>query len=194
MAPESRKSTIAAFFRDEYARMVAFVRSRIEDAADRDGEDIVQDVMVRVFSLADFTVPLDDLASYVYRSLKNRVIDAMRSRKRQISLDMPLAEGEESTLADFLTDTRYDAARESDKREMREKLFAAIDSLGSDQRAIILLTEFEGRTFAEVSAETGVPLGTLLARKSRAMKRIRERLSGEIIELEDIDGHQTHRS
>lgn len=193
MAPESRKSTIAAFFRDEYARMVAFVRSRIEDAADRDGEDIVQDVMERVFSLADFTVPLDDLASYVYSALKNRVIDAMRRRKRQVSLDMPVGE-DDATLADFLADARYDAARESDKREMREKLFAAIDSLGSDQRAIILLTEFEGRTFAEVSAETGVPLGTLLARKSRAMKRIRERLSGEIIELEDIDGHQTHRS
>jgi RNA polymerase sigma-70 factor (ECF subfamily) len=192
MAPESRKSTIAAFFRDEYARMVAFVRSRIEDAADRDGEDIVQDVMESVFSLADFTVPLDDLASYVYRSLKNRVIDAMRRRKRQVSLDMPVGE-DDATLADFLADVRYDAVRESDKREMRDRLFAAIDSLGADQRAIILLTEFEGRTFAEVSAETGVPIGTLLARKSRAMKRIRELLSGENIGLEDIDGSQEYR-
>lgn len=192
MAPESRKSTIAAFFRDEYARMVAFVRSRIEDAADRDGEDIVQDVMESVFSLADFTVPLDDLASYVYRSLKNRVIDAMRRRKRQVSLDMPVGE-DDATLADFLADARYDAVRESDKREMRDRLFAAIDSLGADQRAIILLTEFEGRTFAEVSAETGVPIGTLLARKSRAMKRIRELLSGENIGLEDIDGSQEYR-
>ena len=192
MAPESRKSTIAAFFRDEYVRMVAFVRSRIEDAADRDGEDIVQDVMESVFSLADFTVPLDDLASYVYRSLKNRVIDAMRRRKRQVSLDMPVGE-DDATLADFLADARYDAVRESDKREMRDRLFAAIDSLGADQRAIILLTEFEGRTFAEVSAETGVPIGTLLARKSRAMKRIRELLSGENIGLEDIDGSQEYR-
>jgi len=173
--------------------MVAFVRSRIEDAADRDGEDIVQDVMERVFSLADFTVPLDDLASYVYSALKNRVIDAMRRRKRQVSLDMPVGEGEDATLADFLADSRYDAARESGKREMRDRLFAAIDSLGADQRAIILLTEFEGRTFAEVSAETGVPLGTLLARKSRAMKRIRELLSGENIGLEDIDGSQEYR-
>jgi len=35
------------------------------------------------------------------------------------------------------------------------------------------MTEFEGRSYSEISKMTGIPPGTLLSRKSRAIDRIR---------------------
>lgn len=192
MSPESNRNRIGAFFSGEYARMVAFVRNLIDDAAERDGEDIVQDVMERLVSAADFTVPVENLAAYIYQSLRNRVIDALRSRtarRESVSLDAPRGAEGDATLLDLLHDTRYDAAREAEKAEIREHFYAALDSLGAESRAIIVLTEFEGRSFREISEELGVPVGTLLARKSRAMQKIRESLNGL---LTDMEAHNEH--
>lgn len=171
METERRRAT-GELFRKEYRRMVAFVRSLIDDAADRDGEDIVQDVMSGLLDAADITVPVENLAAYIYRSLRNRVIDSLRRRREDISLDAAPEDG--GSLLDLISDTRYDAAGEIEKREIREALFGAIDSLNEDQRAILCMTELEGLSFREAAAILSVPIGTLLARKSRAMAKIRE--------------------
>lgn len=61
--------------------MVGYVRHIIDDASDRDSEDIVQDVMAGIFEAADITRPVENLSAYIYRSLRNRVIDIIRDRK-----------------------------------------------------------------------------------------------------------------
>ncbi len=186
MSPERKRNRLAAFFSGEYSRMVAFVRERIDDAAERDGEDIVQDVMERLVHAADFTLPVEDLAAYAYRALRNRIVDALRARRDTVSLDAPYAGDEGATLKDVLRDARYDTAAGIERREIADAVFAAIDSLPEAQRAVIIATEFEGRSFRDVSLEWDTPVGTLLARKSRAVQKVREILSGLAIEKEDL--------
>jgi DNA-directed RNA polymerase specialized sigma24 family protein len=53
-----------------------------------------------------------------------------------------------------------------------------LDSLNKEQRAVIIATEFDDRPFRELSKEWEIPIGTLVARKSRALKKIREKLTG----------------
>jgi RNA polymerase sigma factor (sigma-70 family) len=175
MDEEKRNRRIADFFKTERARLVHYVRRLIDDAADRDGEDIVQDVMVNLFNMADVTVPFENLTAYVYRALRNRVIDIFKKRRAdEVSLDD--VRDDALSLKDVLFDSRYDTASEAERDELREMLYRAIDSLDEAHRAIVVLTEFEGRSFREISDEWGVPVGTLLSRKSRAMGRIREQL------------------
>lgn len=177
MSKVRRKSKIVAFFADEHERLVRYVRRFIEDTAERDGEDIVQDVMLNIFSRADVTMPIENLAAYVYQSLRNRIIDYLRKKREMVSLDAAFVENEELTLSDILPDPRYDWMNEDVGLEIRERLFEALEELSDEQRAIIIATEFEGWTFRELSEEWGVPLGTLLARKSRALHKIREAFS-----------------
>jgi RNA polymerase sigma factor (sigma-70 family) len=175
MDEEKRNRRIADFFKIERARLVQYVRRLIDDAADRDGEDIVQDVMVNLFNMADVTVPFENLTAYVYRSLRNRVIDLLKKRRaREVSLDADNEDG--LSLRDVLFDSRYDTASAAEQNELREALYRAIDSLDDEHKAVIVVTEFEGRSFKEISDEWEVPVGTLLSRKSRAMKKIREQL------------------
>ena len=166
MSAETQKKRIAGFIEAEWVRLVGFVRSWIADAAERDAEDVVQDVLANLFEKADVTTPIVDLSAYLYRSLRNRVIDLYRKPKRAEELS-----GE-------LSDLRYEASGELDREEAREELFAAIDELPEAQRAVLVATELEGRSFKELAEEWRIPIGTLLSRKHRAIRALRETLTG----------------
>jgi len=77
-------------------------------------------------------------------------------------------------LMDVLHDPQMGGAGDILRMETREDLFRVLSVLDDDQRSILIETEMEEKTFQEVSAETRVPVGTLLARKSRALKKIKE--------------------
>lgn len=159
---------IAEFFQNEYQRLVRYVRSRIDDAADRDAEDIVQDVMLNLFDKADIGAPIENLAAYVYQALRNRITDLFRRRR------------DPASLVELVDDNTEDVSDILERKRIRETVCRAIDALAEEQRAVVIATEFEGRRFRELSDEWRVPIGTLLARKSRALDNIKETLSGRI--------------
>jgi len=162
---EGNRGTISDFFQSEYAKLVSYVRRWLDATAELDAEDIVQDVMVRVINAADVAAPIRSFSAYVYRSLKNRIMDEYRKTRTQASLE------------EVLEDIRYDAADELIRSEMKQRLLEAIDELREDEQAVLLATEFEGVPFRELAEEWEIPLGTLLARKSRAVKKLRKILS-----------------
>lgn len=159
-------SKFSEFFQNEYFRLVRFVRGLIEDAADRDAEDVVQDVMLSIFDKADVTVPIENLAAYVYRSLRNKVIDIFRKKEYLLSL------------SDVIVAAGSDPVQEVENKELMDLVFRAIDTLPAGQRAVLIATEFEGWSFRELSQKWEIPIGTLLARKSRALQNIKEKLTG----------------
>jgi RNA polymerase sigma factor (sigma-70 family) len=181
MSKGYQRERIADFFRSEHQRLVNYVRRWIDDTADQDGEDIVQDVALNIFNRADVTIPIEYLSAYVYRALRNRIIDFLRRRKIPvISLDGEDVDDTKSSLSDLIFDLRCDAERELEIKQLYERIYQAINSLGDQQKAIVIETEFEERTFQELAYEWNVPVGTLLARKSRALKKIRKALEKEI--------------
>ncbi len=80
-----------------------------------------------------------------------------------------------------LSDMRFEASEGMDREEAREALFDAIDDLPPAQREVLVATELEGRSFKDLAEEWKTPIGTLLARKHRAMIALRETLSGGIV-------------
>ena len=175
MKPEKQRPKLVEFFRSEYGRLVGYVRRMIDDAAERDGEDIVQDVMLNAFNLADLNAPIENVSAYLYQSVRNRVVDYLRKRKSgTVSLEELVLEESDLKLGDLLYDADNNPVVEFERREMLHFLFEAIDTLNEAQRAVLIETEFEGRTFKELAKEWGVPVGTLLARKSRALAKIRK--------------------
>ncbi len=177
MDKESRKARLAEFVKTERLKLINYVRRLIDDASDRDGEDIVQDVLLNIFDIADVSMPIENLAAYIYQSLRNRVINILKKRKYEtISYDEMYPDNN-SSLENFLYDERNDTAMEFEKKDESDYIFSVIDSLEDDYKEIIYLTEFEGRSFKEISEKSNIPIGTLLSRKSRAMKKIKLKLN-----------------
>jgi RNA polymerase sigma factor (sigma-70 family) len=167
---------MASFVAREWDRLVAGVRSWIDDEADRDAEDIVQDVLEGLLDRPDVTAPINDLSAFVWRSLRNRVIDRYRRRQAAVSLDAPSG-GADGALEETIADAHARVGEAAEQREVRERIDAAIGQLGDDERNVFLATELEGRKFRELAAEWDVPIGTLLARKHRAVVRLRRALA-----------------
>jgi RNA polymerase sigma factor (sigma-70 family) len=165
---EKRMNLVADFFRTEQKKLVSYVRSRIDDAADRDAEDIVQDVMLNMFDKADISIPIENLAAYIYQSLRNRIVDLFRKRKQVDSLEK------------VVQDSGHDPGRIFENKQLQDMVFEALGFLNADERDLLMATEFDDRSFRELSEEWGVPLGTLLARKSRALEKIRKKLTNMV--------------
>ena len=159
---------ISEFFQREYRKLVNYVRRRIDDAADRDAEDVVMDVILNIFDKADISVPIDNLSAYVYQALRNRITDLFRSRR------------DHTSLKEIVRESKEDVAGLLEQKQVHEDLYRALDILSDDQRAVVIATEFEGRPFKELAEDWKVPIGTLLARKSRALHKIKQILTGRI--------------
>jgi len=159
---------LADFLRQEREVLVGYVRRRIDDAADHEAEDIVQDVVVHLFDRADPSIPIQNLAAYIYRALRNRIVDYFRKRREIL------------VLSEADVESGQNPASEIEREEMLDDVFAAMEELSAGEKAVILATEMEGRTFKELAEEWGIPLGTLLARKSRALAKIRKQLTGQL--------------
>jgi RNA polymerase sigma factor (sigma-70 family) len=163
---------LTEFFRREGRRLVSFVRGRIEDSAELEAEDLVQDVFAALFERSDPLAEVENLSAYVWRSLRNRVVDALRRRRPTVSLDQPLGDEDGLVLADILASDEPDALEELLAAEELSALSRVLETLDSRERELIRETEFEGRTFRELSEEWQVPIGTLLSRKSRAIRKL----------------------
>lgn len=155
---------LRSFFDDEYHSLKAYAKSRINDTADRDAEDIVQDVALKLFSRADSLSPIDNIAGFVYNSIRNKIIDLMRKKKKETSLE----EDMEKRLFEF-SELLYGSADNKYSEEMQKELKRAISNLKPLHREIIIAIDFEGYTYQELSRETQIPSGTLMSRRHRAL-------------------------
>jgi len=155
---------LSAFFNEEYHSLKAFARSKINDTTDRDAEDIVQDVALKLFSRADNFSPIDNMAGFVYNSLKNKIIDLLRAKRERVEIEKEL----ETRLIEF-TELLYGKSDNSYSEKMTNELKGAILNLKPLYQKIIIAIDFEGYSYKEVFAETGIPIGTLMSRRHRAI-------------------------
>ena len=165
---------LADFLKLEYAKMTNYVRSIISETGDRSSEDIVQDVMVRIFEKANISQPIENIAAYVYMALKNRVIDMLRKKSPETDL---INDGNNSiSLLNITGDLKNTPERQYEKNEIYDRLFEAVEKLPDDLKCVLLMNEIEGKTFREISEYTGIPAGTLIARKARALEILKSDL------------------
>ena len=174
---ESNKSRISELVAGSYRRLVSFVQHKIQDSADRSGEDIVQDVVLNLLNKADVIAPVENLSAYMFKALRNRIIDELRKPKRKIeSLDRQTKADSGLKLADLIRDLKADPSEALEKEEQLNRIYNAMLDLPEKQKMVIIETEFKGRTFKELSRDLKIPVGTLLANKSRGLKAIRNKL------------------
>ena len=59
------------------------------------------------------------------------------------------------------------------RQDLRRRLRDAIGALPVDQRRVVMLTYFDGRTYAEIAAIVGCPVSTVKTRMFHARRRLR---------------------
>jgi len=157
----------------ERKKLVRYVQSLLRETADMDAEDLVQDVLLKILERADSSGSIENTTAYVYRSLRNRVVDYRRTRKPTQSTDLESGENGES-LIDLLQDYKPNALELLQTEQGKEELFEALERLSKIEKQVIIGHELEGTPFKELTALLEVPQNTLLSHKSRAMQKLRK--------------------
>ncbi|MBC2838428.1 RNA polymerase sigma factor [Robiginitalea sp. SC105] len=170
---EENYNNLTNFFRDEYQSLNGYVRSRIEDTGERDAEDIIQDVALRLFSRTDDLSQINNIAGFVYRAIRNRIIDVMRTRKGR-QADQSQLEARWTEFAELFYENSGDVYPEVLMRQLK----AGIEGLKPDYREVILVIDFEGYTYREYAGMTGISPGTLMSRRHRALSILQKKLKG----------------
>ncbi len=161
-------------FRLERNKMLGFIRKNIGYGSSVEAEDILQDVALGVFSGPEIERPVNNMISYIYTAIRNRIVDIYRGSKKDkntVSLD------ETEYLAEVLDDPDFDTDDLLERMEIQYRIFEALRSLKPEQCEIWIATEIEGRKLSDIARENNIPVGTLLARKHRAVRELRRLLS-----------------
>ena len=172
MEKELQKKSLDRFFRNEYQKLVSFIRKNLDDRYfEASPEDIIQDVALGLIDRLDLDTQIGNLTAYIYRSAKNKIIDNQKKKQRTVSIERFTDRKNENYLLNTVTDETL--TEEKDYTDIGPELLRwAISQLRPDEQAVIIATEFEQHTYEELSEEWDVPLGTLLSRKHRALSKL----------------------
>jgi RNA polymerase sigma factor (sigma-70 family) len=178
------QKTLSRLFAREYHNLISFVKRYWHGDEEMDAEDIVQEVVLNLYTRVDFTSPIENLLAYTYRSLKNRVIDRQRKKKKRMLSEFENEQNGDNYLLNDLAEELHEVFDDRDPEEEIAIMYELLKELSPDQQEIILKTEIEGYTFDELSQEWDVPIGTLLSRKHRGMAKL-QKLMAEYQELKN---------
>jgi RNA polymerase sigma-70 factor (ECF subfamily) len=129
-------------------------------------EEIVQDVMLTIWrKAAQFDPHRAQVSAWIYQIARNRQIDIFRKENRPVPEELKEDPG-----------TEADASQVLGLEQETGQLRRALANLKPEQREMIEKAYLGELTHQEISAETGLPLGTIKSRIRLGMERLRHEL------------------
>jgi RNA polymerase sigma factor (sigma-70 family) len=167
---------ISELVKREQSRLRNFIRRRVPDPLD--AEDVLQDVFYRLVEANRLLMPIEHVTGWLFRVARNRITDLFRKKEPENFSEVEPADEEDESLQfeDLLPSP--DAGPEAlyARNVLLDELERSVAELPKEQREVFVAHEFDGRSFKELSAETGVSVNTLLSRKRYAVLHLRDRL------------------
>ena len=131
-------------------------------------DDLVQDCLVRALSRWHLRRHPGNLRGWLFTILHNIYVnDVARAASRPDVVE----------IQDYFPAMAV-PGNQTDHIRLRE-VATAIGALPDTQRQTLLLVTMEGFSYGETAEITGVPIGTVMSRLSRARDRVRETVAGE---------------
>ena len=130
-------------------------------------EDAAQETFIQAWLRLPSYRPQSSLRNWLYRIAVNTAIDILRKEKRILP----------SAVEDLsLTDSRPGPEALLANSERAEIVQEAVLTLPDASRAVLVLREFEGFSYQEISESLEIPVGTVMSRLNYARKLLREKL------------------
>lgn len=155
-------------FRAYYVRLVSFATTNVGSQAM--AEELVQEIFLQIWARREEWTVERSLAAYLFRAVRNRVVNARRSLRLESAYSSDAVhaiELEESTPADG-------RLREA---EIGAALAHALALLPERPRQVFLLSRRQGLSYAEIATVLGISLKTVEMHMSRALVQLRSSLS-----------------
>jgi RNA polymerase sigma-70 factor (ECF subfamily) len=152
-------------------RVFGLIRAQCGDADL--AEEITQSTFCTIVSKIDSYTELGRFEAWLFRIAMNRLRDEMRRRRRQA---VPI---EDDALAGLVGLGRSEAENPARDPSEIQALKRALGQLSEADQRIIHLRHFAGLSFRQIADLLEQPLGTVLARQHRALRKLRDLMGGK---------------
>ena len=131
------------------------------------GEDVVQEVLVRIWRRREAWTPTDRLQAFLYRATRNEALNRRRGRSRALRLldRLPVLQ-------------RHSPSPEkvTEDRRLAQAVQVAIGRLSPRRREIFILSRFHGQTHREIAEVMGIAPQTVANQMNAAVRQLRKDL------------------
>lgn len=161
---EGDKEVFRFIFETYYSPLVEFASQYIADA---DAEELVQDFMFFIWESREYIVIESSLKSYLFVSVRNRCLNAIRKHQYNQKIHALLYE---KLKEQFESPDNYLL------NELSENIQKAIQELPETYRETFILSRFGALTNNKIAAQLGVSVKTVEYRITRSLKVLRIKL------------------
>ena len=170
-----------SFEREALPHLDVLYRVALRLARDPDrAADLVQETMLRAFRAWDSFRTGTNARAWLITILRNQFIsDYRRERREGVVADI-------ETVEPFLLDRSVPASDpegEFFSRIVDKTVLEAVDALASDFREVLVLSDMEGMSYAEIASTLEIPVGTVKSRLFRARRQLQRALYDHAVEM-----------
>lgn len=146
-----------------------------------DAKDVTQKTFIKVYKNLRKLKNIEKFTPWIYQIAMNLCRDEMRKMKRSptVSLNEKIrtSSGENMELQDFLSDGSSDIADELYQGEVAEIIRKGLNMIPEEQRLVIIMKEYQGLKFREISEILQEPLNTVKSRMYYGLNALRKALA-----------------
>lgn len=142
-----------------------------------DAADVAQTAWIKAWQKIDTFRHDSAFSSWIYRITTFAALDAIRKRDRR---------RESAVEQDFLENVSDESpspvappaqVRKIERKELRQQITSAIDTLPEKLKTVLYLREFDGLSYEEIAQKLNCKTGTVMSRLFNARKSIQKRLA-----------------
>lgn len=160
---------------ERYERKMKIYVKRITGAPNETVEDIVQEVLYKVYANIDKFNQNMKFSSWIYRIAHNQAVNNFLYEKRRKTES--LLYNEKGELITVLRDS-HDIWREIQQDCINEKVVDALSHISKKYKDVIELNYFAEKSYQEISKELGKPVNTIGTMLNRGRKILKKELIG----------------
>lgn len=162
----------------------AMAQAKAIHKCDQQAADIVQTVLERALTAANFPEEPEHLKAWFLRSVRNAGIDVLRRDSTHCAYEKIYAEQDDFINSHLLgVNQRHEPERNLIDRQRVLLVNEALQRLTFDNREILVMREVNDCSYAEIAQILEIELGTVMSRLHRArlaLKKQLEQVAGEL--------------
>lgn len=158
------KSALARLYADTYTPVYSYILSFLKNTYDT--EDVLHDLYVSIFINAKSYKPGGKPAAWIFAIARNMSLKKLSDKKR--SADFQDDDWEKLLIEDEMSLEESTAVR------------MCLTKLSRDEREIVAMHSVAGFMHKEIAKIMSLPLGTVLSKYNRAIKKLRTIYEGRI--------------
>ena len=146
-----------------------------------DAKDVTQKTFIKVYKNLRKLKDSEKFSAWIHQIAMNLCRDEMRKNKRSrtISIHQKIrtSSGEDMELQDFLSDGSNEMLDDLHQGEVVEIIRRGLNMIPEEQRIVIIMKEYQGLKFREISDILQEPLNTIKSRMYYGLNALRKALA-----------------